>query len=1852
MLIAALALQANTSLRYSNAKANFPVISCMSGTSLIGEVPESRASGVLNIRITGFSNPRGHTYDGTCCDGTERDSRGVCEDQCDYVMRLIVSGLGRANDHVFLFHRPLKYDSNDIAFEAGDSNMVLSVLFDRWPMDGQVKMNAFFYDYDDFDHTTTLVDWFETDLRHDSTVTRSGEISNGDDFFRPETVLGNREKDKTLLTFEWAAMCHKAAECSLFYPPRKRGEHRDSTHSSPRPTQQSVTDFLSASVNPYSELGSTLPYITTLHSSEKDIMKYESSRAQGSFPLSTRYGTWKNNHKNYAMDSEKPELFKETTRKGSKDKAQDTWPATNTILSTLQNSRFENAWRTFDHHLDKTKYLENKQSLSNQRKDDKPLELLEEISRANGEVYIEGDTFSKRPDTFSYPSTILRRMTDTEHADTSKFTSRGYLKDHTEASLPLKTYFEGVSISPIQERPIKVQDYTENHSSERNYSLQSVQNERSYYGDYLQDSDYLFYLESLLTEEAHLSSPSLELQQTSQHKEKHHTSSLDNHENGKEDLATQKAVTTQKAISYISHKPSMQVDTTAQITEQAKSDGSIGSKAIVSSKNNTESHAVLLQSNEKVNSSKSAISQDHIESERDGSLTPSWTRIESLTSTPSTIQIFSNFIPQPRHARPEGIFFKPRKNTEMINTSMTYLKIPYRNVNDTSQVPLSSYISTTNGKLSFTSNFFKNVTNSGTRAFYQSVSPIVFNKQKMNQKKHFKIRAYKIDVTIPTSTSATAKARNIHSWSGQPNTVTSQPKRHAKGNLPNCTTTSFPGGNIHTSQNRIENNMENISKSEKEATDDLFFKSTTHAKTRHVRSKLQEIFNTTPGRIVTFTKQPIFYSRRGLPMKEQLFPSNLNNVTRGPNIFPASMKPKIQSKDTNNLVLTGNSGMKRSGPPFSRIVLQQITDGFSFLSTGIPFSLMSTPLHQDNTTFMISNQTIYEPFFDIKKSTEKAKNRTDNVKASLFHQFDMKKKGAPIDHLDTRGENSSNSNLTRKDFKTLSTDNVENDIQSPIRGLNMLGTTRRTSNEGSISQRPIDVESHITFHMKKSEKNDTQNINVVQNKMANLNIGTTSAPGIGRATFGDNKILHQFLISASPSTFSKYNTGVMQEDLDEATKYGHENIKSDSTIYENKVGREGGKLSAGNLKSFKGEGLMDPTHGDKIGQNLSQISSSGELRPLSQAISKDPLNKDQLKAFAILSLTNKSQNDSNLVDSSSNPYSVSVSKKFQATTNKISGEFGSDTHPSSAKKHDFLENESVLLTQDRTMSQNRFQNKIIVSSTAKMKLPNKNLPNFTSSRFIKTDDTVALSSDRMSDSSKIILSPPPEVHEKITTTNGQAHTTGLNAKTLTDSIKASNELPSQTNIFDLSAAFTKVSNGLSLLLKHTSSLSGKFPNITRISSVDDLPIHKDSYSTEVAQTIHGNVTTTANVNSSTLIFTKPSKQSLHDNITLHNVTTTLPDNSSNLPRSITMYIQNQNIPFTQHTYPFQLNPFTDDKNIELSSINVPVDTLPSDLSHNFTDFVGTITKMSLAKSRVVEQLKPIKELSNTPAHSTLKRKENGLKESNLSSTILPWKRVNQQFQTLDYSLFETDEGVNDLTKNSLAQFSSTKLQGNPRDNTLRISPPSITTYKGVLIAPIGSSSHLTPATVGLPEDGFILHTHGSTYNKHTSNTLSIPNVQQGIRIPIKDEAGISHVKHKTGQMPALHIPHTALYEPDITDSDSTSETAVFLNTDNSSVAMPGPVQRFGPPRPTLSDVGLVLSRHWPAVLGVTIGTIFLITALVTSVVCRQRRLLVQRSRWVDSPQHLNQPPAAASEYGTCSAASLSSDLTRSSTNLV
>ncbi|CAG5130870.1 unnamed protein product [Candidula unifasciata] len=189
----------------------------------------------------------------------------------------------------------------------------------------------------------------------------------------------------------------------------------------------------------------------------------------------------------------------------------------------------------------------------------------------------------------------------------------------------------------------------------------------------------------------------------------------------------------------------------------------------------------------------------------------------------------------------------------------------------------------------------------------------------------------------------------------------------------------------------------------------------------------------------------------------------------------------------------------------------------------------------------------------------------------------------------------------------------------------------------------------------------------------------------------------------------------------------------------------------------------------------------------------------------------------------------------------------------------------------------------------------------------------------------------------------------------------------------------------------------------------------------------------------------------------------------------------------------------------------------------------------------------------------------------------------------------------------------------------------------------------------LPEHGFVLHTQSFRDNPGKSNKkqpdgLPLPKISRTDnsvrRHSIYREMNLDKFRSYVNSIrnyPTVKVPYHGLYRP---------EDQANAALDGAEVArLPQPGRRYGTFYSSVSSVGAVFTRYWPAVLGVSVGTIFLVTALVTSILCRQRRMLIQRVRWSDSPQHVTEPPDT-SEYTSSSEASLASDLTRSSIHLM
>ena len=273
----------------------------------------------------------------------------------------------------------------------------------------------------------------------------------------------------------------------------------------------------------------------------------------------------------------------------------------------------------------------------------------------------------------------------------------------------------------------------------------------------------------------------------------------------------------------------------------------------------------------------------------------------------------------------------------------------------------------------------------------------------------------------------------------------------------------------------------------------------------------------------------------------------------------------------------------------------------------------------------------------------------------------------------------------------------------------------------------------------------------------------------------------------------------------------------------------------------------------------------------------------------------------------------------------------------------------------------------------------------------------------------------------------------------------------------------------------------------------------------------------------------------------------------------------------------------------------------------FRNTTREVIMATISSTNDDEEKQNISKLERLSNESEVANVSQGTLEPNqfLTSATDTAARLKQSAQTLDYALFGMDEdghyvGEAGVSTGSQADYTGRHINA----MTKRMSNPQLLPDDQLLSKSFGLA-------VTLPEDGFILHTQSLKERKQGTNILFTKSStrkrdgseSQGGNFPeTKDHAGHS--------LPALHIPSTALYIPGSSDPESTARTQVDpesrTNTETVS-SVPVPVERYGSPQASLTDVGLVLTRHWPAVLGVTTGTVFLLTALITSILCRQRR---------------------------------------------
>lgn len=157
----------------------------------------------------------------------------------------------------------------------------------------------------------------------------------------------------------------------------------------------------------------------------------------------------------------------------------------------------------------------------------------------------------------------------------------------------------------------------------------------------------------------------------------------------------------------------------------------------------------------------------------------------------------------------------------------------------------------------------------------------------------------------------------------------------------------------------------------------------------------------------------------------------------------------------------------------------------------------------------------------------------------------------------------------------------------------------------------------------------------------------------------------------------------------------------------------------------------------------------------------------------------------------------------------------------------------------------------------------------------------------------------------------------------------------------------------------------------------------------------------------------------------------------------------------------------------------------------------------------------------------------------------------------------------------------------------------------------------------LPMEGFILQTVLSTKpsskSKRIPSDFSVKPPTPNFVQPVQKKKSMTSNRprdinmdrfrefvYKIRHSPKLDVPKESLYKME----KNSTENVIVVNTTTVNVTaamLPKQGRREGVPQLTFMNVKTVFTRYWPAVLGITVGTIFLLTGLVTSLLCKQHR---------------------------------------------
>ncbi|GFS18915.1 hypothetical protein ElyMa_003275500 [Elysia marginata] len=1889
-------------------------------------------------------------------------------------------------------------------------------------------MNAFFYDYDDLDHTTTLVDWFETDLHHEAEVMGSGGIIQGSQF-RPETVSGNREKDKTLLTFEWAAVCHESAECSLFYPTPDRGWHTlGLTDNTETPSGSSLV--LAAHTAP--SLGNTRISVSPVgYLRESDVITGQglhipqqthiTGASKSEFPLSLEpYSGWP-----YTRSAGKSVMMKakEVTAQ-DEETEQETWSehrpslVTTDVTSSIPwDYLAEDKLHVLEKHNQEEKGLP---------KNKNPARLRFIKKKSSMQVPWIGTSATSRVKNDETKLTTKPSDLISDSGERLELESNGQSSALPRNELFLKLTPDVPDTTNYIQSDEPYPDPSQSSAHHTDLSRPESDSEFTSEDEDLEDSRILLQLEDLLTEDSpvyphtdhtgHQWKPipgSVDFntvnkrqtenevswneevlypqgnahQETENVKKTHRNNqTVDKNESqyflGNEPVRVDSKVDTKvnsKTSEEITHKPKPMslkqehstavvssphirysetpVSTTftpkTQLGEMGKrvnisswidiptllalTSRVIDMETIVDEKrpHKAQVDSRWVDSNTKTNTHRPALEKYPISSRASRKLhktrpilepdsNPDPNSFESMnwntesdnpnsTSpvTPATMtdirkSVELTYFPYSTSSVAErGMYREPKGNRMKIkdtNSSKAITPFPalytttktVRSSGKVRSVSMTKGTKSTSHEPSIPANFYQaqasieNVVRSNVIAEPSSIEKDALTR---------KLRTYDFEERFERPLHASLKTALVHE---KDNKVPSS-KRFIKVKTPHVNildvfdnvrrivhpyltpkpmiSNVFQYVNNHTTAYAFPKTFNGVSNSQKNLLDLL-------------KSNTERNHTVAGSKSVTrsFESLDIFSSKDSL--------ASINTIERK-HLFPASVNSQSEKtshlQDQSRSLVNTEANTKHhhfEDGDFleSKRRESPLNAGFKTSPQAVVVSTRTQqekqPIVKGNDSTHISCEINVEDFgrhhrestasHDDPSSTDNPIDRSTrndgfstNIKtlnAQETYTHDSPKETASILNIKRSSFKKANSaqhnsvTALGSNFDMREDENSITHRQDFSKAIE-LDLTMSTENSGDIDnnlpreEHDVTIDSKLQFNGLNAEPHSS-----TQEKISSLDKPTTQS----RTVWADNlnsNIRSGIKRTVSNDEFSYYE---IKEDYDEELAVPDIESSTDSNRNTSHKHLDNYDLDLFKVPPITVYRSLEVFHSKR--SQTTDVPRTQRTTSISASSDKSFVSTTN-SAFVTPSIEWKGTSSQAVFNASKRWSFDSLFKHMQSIGNKIQEIIGpkrSEAAVTSITPRDMTNVRSI--TRNQSMA-NKSVFPPLVFTLDDQRVTDSLALSFSTDRTSLTSANSVASS--ASDTEKEIAFSPEKEHQGIGLDSSTSQKDASNIES-----KISDKTMSFDNITDCGVLGAKPGQlcQTAVVINHELEHNGT-------SKFEKLVVNTETEATNNSLRGSGRLTEKF-IDQTKILSTKPSlSYSIHlDNVTNNQTSEIFPNvrlGKVKIKENLKVILNNVNVssaivgddsttsnglalPNQANLTNNSLSNMTNEDKVNSRSNNFFITTNYSITS--ITSVSADATKepsLNITNDASIDIINTTAQNEEPAAnHTETANTDHGGSEPAQFFTIPADNvaKLKQSAHTLDYALFGMNDDGSYAGDAKQSDTGSKSISSRGHMTTLTKRTPSLGGLDEI------SLNKQSNPFVTLPEDGFVLHTHLSPGNGQSNEILSTKKTSLKPQSSTNDGRNIPDLDNSLNRgLPALHIPHTALYLPGSVTPDNDAEfpadsvVNISANLENETESVPQPEERYGSRHSTLTQVGHVLTHHWPAVLGVVTGTVFLLTALITSILCRQRRLLIQRSRWVDSPQHLNEPPAAVSEYGTCSATSLSSsDLTRSSANLV